>query len=164
MYVVLPSGGCVFVAKMLASPPGSFEGVPHDMKRAMDLFQYSCDEGDSIACFTLAGILLKGPRVDPTAERVSPQEARGAQDFTQAKGEADRRRRANDKTTIISRDPVRAEELLIDACNRGHGTSCFNLAVMYYHGDDGVPKNMEKHEKYKRKTKEFTEMFDGVPM
>lgn len=149
---------------MLASPPGSFDGVPYDPKRAMDLFQFSCDEGDSVACFTLAGMLLKGARVDPSADRVSPQEAMGTQEFTREKGEADRRRKSNDKTTIIPRDPVRAEQLLIDACNRGHGTSCFNLAVMYYHGDDGVPKNMEKHEKYKKKTKEFAEMFDGVPI
>jgi len=157
-------GGCLFLAKMLASPPNSFEGVPHDPKRAMDLYQYSCDEGDSVACFTLAGMLLKGSQVASTAERVSPQEAKGEIEFAHEQGESDRRRKDNEKTTIITRDPPRAARLLSEACERGHGTSCYNLAVMYFHGDDGVPKDMQKHEKYKKKTKEFTEMFDGIPL
>mmetsp|Transcript_6899 Transcript_6899/g.10177 ORF Transcript_6899/g.10177 Transcript_6899/m.10177 type:complete len:321 (-) Transcript_6899:161-1123(-) len=156
------TGGCLFLAKMLVSPPGSFEGVNYDPYRAMELFQFTCDEGDSVACFTLAGMLLKGAHVDPSADNVSPQEARGEQEIKTRKGETERRRKSDDDRLIIKRDPPRAEKLFAQACDRGHGPSCFNLAVMYKQGDDGVPMNKEKHELYKKKTEKHVEMFGGL--
>jgi len=156
------TGGCLFLAKMLASPPGSFRGVTYDPMRAMELYQFTCDEGDSVACFTLAGMLLKGAHVDPSADNVSPMEAKGEVEITKRKGEIDRRRKLSDKRKIMPRDPPRAERLFQKACDRGHGPSCFNLAVMYNQGDEGVPVDLEKHEKYKKKTEEHVKMYGGL--
>lgn len=37
------------------------------------------------------------------------------------------------------RDPVKAKTLLESACARGHGSACYNLAVMHKKGDQGIP-------------------------
>lgn len=39
-----------------------------------------------------------------------------------------------------SRDPARAKDLLERGCGLNHGPCCFNLAVMYKNGDEGVPR------------------------
>lgn len=39
-----------------------------------------------------------------------------------------------------SRDPVKARSLLEEGCGHQHAPSCFNLAVMYKNGDEGVSR------------------------
>lgn len=42
-------GACFLQAQMLCTPPGEFgKKVPHNPKKAMDLYQKTCDNGDSI--------------------------------------------------------------------------------------------------------------------
>jgi TPR repeat protein len=114
------------------------------------------------SCYTLAAMLLRGDRVNKAADNVSPQEARGEVAVVVRENEADRARRAADGLYTIPRDPVRAAKLLQQACDRGgHVTSCHNLAVMYTHGDDGVPADPEKAETYKQLTKEKINVFGG---
>lgn len=36
----------------------------------------------------------------------------------------------------------KAKTLLEKGCARSYGPACFNLAVMYKNGDDGVPKSV----------------------
>jgi TPR repeat protein len=106
-------------------------------------------------------MLLRGDRVNKTADNVSPQEARGEVPLTVRQNEEDRARGPDDPY-VIPRDPARAEKLLQQACDRGgHVTSCHNLAVMYAHGDDGVPADPVKAEKYKQLTKEKIDVFGG---
>lgn len=106
-------------------------------------------------------MLLRGDRVNKAADNVSPQEARGQVPLTVRENE-DRARRADDPRYTIPRDPARAAKLLQQACDRGgHVTSCHNLAVMYTHGDDGVPADPEKAETYKQLTKEKIDVFGG---
>lgn len=155
-------GACHLQAQILCSPAGELgKGVPHNPRKAIDLYQKVCDEGDSMSCFTLASMLLRGAQVSKEADNVSPEEARGVAPVAKRTNEADRSRKEND-TKPIPRDPKRAEELLLRACITGsHATSCHNLAVMYTHGDDGVPADPLKAEEFQQKTDEMVRQFGG---
>ena len=137
-------------AQILCTRQGALGGkkIPHDPAKAAELYQQNCHErGDSISCYTLAPMLLRGDRVNRDTDNVSPQEARGQAPLQKRENEADRARRP-DEPAPVPRDPARAEKLLKQACDvGGHVTSCHNLAVMYTHGDDGVPADPEKAEK-----------------
>jgi TPR repeat protein len=155
-------GACHLQAQILCSPAGELgPGVPHNPRKAMQLYQKVCDDGDSLSCFTLAGMLLRGDKVSKEADNVSPQEARGAVPLEKRTNEPDRSRKADD-TRPIPRDPKRAEKLLLRACiNGSHATSCHNLAVMYTHGDDGVPADPQKAEEFQKKTDDMVRQFGG---
>lgn len=157
-------GACYFQAQILCARPGSLgPKVPHNPRKAMELYQKTCDDGDSVSCFTLATMLLRGDKVTKAANNVSPQEARGEVPLTKREHEEDRQRKSNDDFYTIPRDPRRAESLLLQACDQGsHPTSCHNLVVMYTQGDDGVPKNPEKAETYAKKTQQMMNLFGGL--
>ena len=111
----------------------------------------SCYNGDSISCYTLAAMLLRGDQVNKTADNVSPQEARGEVPLVQRENEEGRARLEED-AYVIPRNSKRAEELLTQACETGaHVTSCDNLAVMYMRGDDGVPQLTERKQRTSRR-------------
>lgn len=160
-------GACYLQAQILCTRPdalgGPHSGIPHDPVKAMALYQDNCDDGDSISCYTLAAMLLRGDKVNKTADNVSPQEARGLAPLVQREHEPDRTREpARDVPYVVPRNPARARDLLHQACTTGsHVTSCHNLAVMYTHGDDGVPADAEKAEYYKQKTQEKIDIFGG---
>jgi len=155
-------GACYFQAQILCSRPGSLGAkVPHNPVKAMDLYQKTCTDGDSVSCFTLATMLLRGDKVNKVADNVSPQEARGEVPLTKREHEQDRQRRPDDHY-MIPRDPVRAEKLLRQACDEGsHVTACHNLVVMYTQGDDGVEKDPEKADAYAKKTQQMMNLFGG---
>ena len=156
-------GACYLQAQILCSRPGSLDPkIPHNPSKAMELYQKNCDIGDSISCYTLGVMLLRGDRVNKDADNVSPQEARGQAPIQVRENEATRARSSDDVPYVIPRDPARAQKLLEQACETGaHVTSCHNLAVMYTHGDDGVPPNPERAEYFKRKTQQGIDTFGG---
>lgn len=157
-------GACFLQAQILCTRQGALgQGIPHDPHRAMELYQQNCEEhGDSMSCYTLATMLLRGDRVSRAAGNVSPQEARGEAPLAQRENEENRARTAEDDSYVIPRDPKRAEQLLLQACQSGnHVTSCHNLAVMYTHGDDGVPADAEKAETFKKLTQDRIDVFGG---
>lgn len=156
-------GACYLQAQVLLTRPGALgKGVPHDPSKAVKLYDKTCEDGDSICCFTLATMLLRGDKVMKTADNVSPEEAKGESPIKQRENEENRARTGDDIPYVIPRDPARASLLLQKACDTGgHVTSCHNLAVMYTHGDDGVPANPEKAEEYKKKTQEKIDVFGG---
>lgn len=99
-------------------------------------------------------MLLRGDRVSKSTDHVTPQEARGTAPLAVRDHEADRAPRGKDAYRV-RRDPARAARLLQQACERGaHVPSCHNLAVMYAHGDDGVPADPVKAESFKRLTED----------
>jgi TPR repeat protein len=107
-------------------------------------------------------MLLRGDRVNKFADNVSPEEARGEVPLVHRENEDDRATRENE-AYFIARDPPRAKDLLEKACLSGsHVTSCHNLAVMFTHGDDGVPADEEKATFYKKKTQEQVHVFGGL--
>jgi TPR repeat protein len=156
-------GACYFQAQILCARPGSLGvKVPHNPKKAMELYQNTCDTGDSVSCFTLATMLLRGDRIHKAADNVSPQEARGEVPLSKRDHEPDRRLKKEEDFYTIPRNPKRAEKLLLQACDQGsHVTSCHNLVVMYTQGDDGVPKDPEKAEVYAKKTQDMMSTFGG---
>ena len=156
-------GSCHMQAKMLLSDPGAMgPGVPYDPAKAATLLDGVCQDGDPISCFTLATMLLRGDHVSSEADNVSPSEARGRTDVQARQNEQDRRKGADDRRKALQRDPPRSERLLQQGCDRGHAPSCYNLAVMYTQGDDGVPQSDEKADVYRKKTEDHVERFGGL--
>jgi len=156
-------GSCHMQAKMLASYPGSLgQKIPYNPKKAAQLFDSVCQDGDSISCFTLATMLLRGNLVNSEADNVTPQEALGQAPIKQRKNEADRIKLTQDQRISLDRDPLKAENLLVNGCDRGHAPSCYNLAVMYTQGDDGIPKDEQKAADYQKKTEEMVEKYGGL--
>jgi len=153
---------CFMQGKMLASQPGTLgKGVPYDPYKAVDLFEKVCDNQDAVSCFSVATMLLRGEKVNPVADNVSPLEARGEVELKKRKGEMDRKKMETDNRISLKRDPQRAEKLLKKGCEFSHAPSCFNLAVMYTQGDENIPVDKEKSEIYKKKTDELVKMFGG---
>jgi TPR repeat protein len=150
-------------AKMLSSYPGSLgTKIPYNPKRASELLEGVCENGDSLSCFTLATMLLRGDFVNAEADNVSPDEARGLKPVKQRKNEADRKKQQRDERISLPRDPQRAEKILLKACDQnGHAPSCYNLAVMYTQGDEGVSKDEEKAKRYQEKTEDLVAKFGG---
>lgn len=132
-------GACYLQAQLVAAPKGTIHpDIPHDIALAQRLYQHTCDTGDSLSCYTLATMLLRGNNNETTTEAVRPG--------TKGKG----------------RDPRRAEKLLRQACDQGgHVTSCHNLAVMYTHGDDGIAADAERADHYKKLTQSRIDLFGG---
>ena len=159
-------GACYMQAKMLASYPGSLgEGVPYDVPKAAELLKFVCEEKeDSVSCFTLATMLLRGDSVNSEADNVTPEEARGVKEVQRRQNERSREKLASDERTSLKRDPQFAEQLLQRGCSRGHAPSCYNLAVMYTQGDEGVEKSEEKAKEYQEKTEELVKRFGGFGM
>jgi TPR repeat protein len=160
-------GACHLQAKMLLTEPGQLgKDVPYNPKKASKLLQGVCDEGDSYSCFLLATMLLRGNEVTADADNVSPQEARGLTDIQKRQYDEESRIKAqDDDRTALPRDAPRAEALLLKGClTSGHAPSCYNLAVMYTQGDDGVPKDQDKADEFQKKTEEMVNKFGGFGM
>eukprot|EP00979_Chaetoceros_neogracilis_P016514 scaffold8271_cov258-Chaetoceros_neogracile.AAC.3 len=156
-------GSCMMQAKMLASYPGSLgKKIPYDPYRASKLLEGVCENGDSLSCFTLATMLLRGEQVNAEADNVTPEEARGLKPIKKRNNEVDRMKIVGDERIALKRDPERAQQLLSRACEQsGHAPSCYNLAVMYTQGDEGIPKDEEKAKVYQAKTEEYVDKFGG---
>jgi len=154
-------GACNIQARMLLAPPGALgKGVPYDPYKAMDLYQKVCDTGDSISCFTLATMLLRGDKISRNARNATAKEMTGEEPVAKRTNEDDRSRKEDED--YILRDPKRAEQLLLAGCSTGsHAPSCFNLAVMYENGDNGIPADPAKAEEFKKKTEKMVQTFGG---
>ena len=98
------------------------------------------------------------------ADNVTPAEARGLNAVQVRSNERNRQKVASDKRASLKRDPVFAEQLLQRGCSRGHAPSCYNLAVMYIQGDDGIEKNDKKAKEYRDKTEDLVKRFVGFGM
>jgi TPR repeat protein len=159
-------GACYMQAKMLMSYPGSLgPDVPYDVPKAAELLKFVCEEKeDSVSCFTLATMLLRGDKVNSEADNVTPMEARGETALQKRTNEANREKLKSDKRTSLPRDPIFAQQLLQRGCSRGHAPSCYNLAVMYTQGDEGIEKDEEKAKEYQQKTEELVKRFGGFGM
>lgn len=156
-------GACHMQAKMLSSYPGSLgDGIPYDPKKSASLLENVCNDGDSLSCFTLASMLLRGNQVNNEADNVSPEEARGLTPVKHRANEQNRVKKLEDERIALSRDPIKAERILKKSCNeQHHAPSCYNLAVMYTQGDEGINKNEEAAKKYQKKTEELVDKFGG---
>ena len=65
-------------------------------------------------------------------------------------------------TEEAQRNPKKAVGLLEKACKSNHAPSCFNLAVLYKNGDEGVTKSEALFEQYKARTNELVKLYGAV--
>ena len=61
-------------------------------------------------------------------------------------------------TASATRNPSKAKDQFEKSCAHGHAPSCFNLAVLYKKGDEGVAADPVKFEEYKAKTQELVKV------
>ncbi|KAG5182710.1 hypothetical protein JKP88DRAFT_186066 [Tribonema minus] len=138
-------------------------GVEQNDTEAARLFDKACKGGHTQACNHLGLLLLHGSEgphgVQSDKERaLSLMEGackQGASDSCYHLGSQFLRR---DGKGVVKRDVNRAKGLLEMGCAQGHGPSCFNLAVMYKHGDDGIPIDMDKYKQYADRTNELVDL------
>ena len=60
------------------------------------------------------------------------------------------------------RSPQRALPHLEKACDANHIRACYNLAVLYKKGDEGIPPNKELFKEYKRRTQELVKQYGSL--
>jgi TPR repeat protein len=157
-------GACYLQAQILAGEQGMLHpDIPHDVNEAMSLYEDNCrNKNDSMSCYTVATMLLRGQHVRLDASNVTPEEAQGKKPLVKRTNEEDRGRPKDDRSYKVARDPPRARDLLEIACNRGlHTSSCHNLAVMYKVGDEGVAPDPKQAAIYQKKTEENIDVFGG---
>jgi TPR repeat protein len=130
-------------AKMIMSYPGSLGPyVPYDVPKAAELLKFVCEEKeDSVSCFTLATMLLRGNKVDSEGDNVTPMEARGETALQKRTNEANREKLKSNKRTSLPRDPIFAQQ--------SQGI------------DEGIEKDEEKTIEYQQKTEELVKRFGG---
>jgi TPR repeat protein len=74
-----------------------------------------------------------------------------------------RAKHPSDERKALKRNPKKALEVLLHACNElQHGGACHNAAVMYSQGDDGVPQDEVKAQYYKEKTEKLLNSGAGI--
>lgn len=74
-----------------------------------------------------------------------------------------RAKHAKDERKPLQRNPRKALDVLLHACNElNHGGACHNVAVMYTQGDDGVPADPVKAQYYKEKTEKLLNSGAGI--
>jgi cytochrome c oxidase assembly factor 7 len=60
------------------------------------------------------------------------------------------------------RKPSKAVDYLTRSCEANHAPSCYNLAVMFKKGDEGVPPDEKRFEEYKAITHKLIAQFGGL--
>jgi len=148
---------CFNLGKLYLSGRGS---IKQDDELAASNFKRACDNGHLQACYHQG--VLKYLLNDGSGEgEVKNEKEQSAGIIVLEKacmdGELDSCYFAgthyiNKQTSDTYRSPVNAAELLTKACDSNHAPSCFNLAVMYKHGDTGVTPDPAKYESYRQKT------------
>uniref|UniRef100_A0A7S1UIG9 Beta-lactamase n=1 Tax=Phaeomonas parva TaxID=124430 RepID=A0A7S1UIG9_9STRA len=137
--------GCYHAGLLKRSGVGTAPNLPSAMKD----FTVACQDPGNIpeACYEMATQFLKAR--DAVAE---PKKGGWLPGWLGGGG--------GDKP--IERDPVKALKLLERGCERGHGPSCFNAAVMYKKGDTGVAPDPEKFARYKAETQRLVKVHGSV--
>eukprot|EP00635_Sarcinochrysidales_sp_CCMP3193_P007989 CAMPEP_0118890028 /NCGR_PEP_ID=MMETSP1166-20130328/687_1 /TAXON_ID=1104430 /ORGANISM="Chrysoreinhardia sp, Strain CCMP3193" /LENGTH=223 /DNA_ID=CAMNT_0006828627 /DNA_START=43 /DNA_END=714 /DNA_ORIENTATION=- len=98
----------------------------------------ACDLRDAESCYVIGSNLLKKETTSTDDEGRFGRLLRG---------ERGKPRRDLDK----------ARACLDLACDEGHAPACHNLAVLFKHGDDGVPPDAEKFQHYAKRTNDLVQ-------
>ncbi len=148
---------CFNLGKLYLAGRGN---VKQDDVKALASFKRACDNGHLQACYhsgVVQYLLNDGTGESKTKNEEAQNDGIRILEKACVESELDSCYFAgthyiNKKTSDRFRNPVRAAELLKVACDRNHAPSCFNLAVLYKHGDTGVNADAEKYEAYRLKT------------
>ena len=133
---------------MNISADGFDERDQGNYKRAAELFEKSCNEGDFIGCESLKQLFDTDGQLK--SEGVFAEEKgnykQAAQLYRKSCNTGDMKSCSNLGTLLllgsgeITKDKEQAREFLAKACDNRNGEGCFTLGVMYFNGD-GVEKN-----------------------
>lgn len=140
------------------------KGVEQSDAEAVKNFEKACDGDHQPACYHAGYMLLHGAE----SVKQNTHKAMNALDSSCNGGLADGchllavQMIRKDGKGPTSRDPARARNLLERGCGLNHGPCCFNLAVMYKNGDDGVPSDQEKYSQFKQRTEELVSQYGSV--
>ncbi|CAM9233099.1 unnamed protein product [Choristocarpus tenellus] len=140
------------------------KGALQSDSEALKSFERACEGDHRPACYHLGYMLLYGAEgVDRDSEKAFDSLQKscdgGLSDGCYLKATQLLRK---DGKGPVPRDPIQARELLEKSCDFHHGPSCFNLAVMYKHGDIGVPRDEDKFDVYKKRTEELVDQMGGL--
>lgn len=128
------------------------KGVEPNDNDAFRRFEQACDKGISQGCFHLGNMLVEGTVVkDPV---------RAMDVFGKACREGDSESCFLQGKRLLApkaplRNPPKAAESLLSACDASHAPSCRLLAVLYRNGDVGVQPDLQKFAEYKMRTEEL---------
>lgn len=147
-------------------------GAKQDDDEALRLFSKACKDGNHMAACYHQGVLAF-----LAADGKNPHKPQQAQD-SKKQQEALKLLESNcttlgevDSCYFVGsylirpdnephrRDPAKALELLKKACSANHAPSCYNLAVMFRQGEQGVSKDEKQFIFYKNKTEDLLGRF-----
>ncbi|XP_050292828.1 cytochrome c oxidase assembly factor 7 homolog [Anthonomus grandis grandis] len=123
---------CFNQAILLVTKNDGF-GVKQDVLKGMELLQKACAAQNGMACYYLSGLYIAGAKNGSSVGD---------------KGEKD--------SFDIPRNMEKAFKYALEGCNLGNMYSCANVSQMYTKGD-GVEKNLELADKYKKRALEMQE-------
>jgi TPR repeat protein len=134
-----------------------------DINRAAVLLEESCVEGgDQESCYMVGGLFLKGKSSTPPAAVAPAVAPIVAADGSTAPAPLISIPPKPFNDDLLKKDALRASKFYDVACKSGHAPSCFNLAVMFKHGDVGIPADEKKFEKYKGMTETLVQQGGGL--
>lgn len=155
-------------------------GVPQDDKEADSFFSkllhqlyikfndllfidLACQSNHLVACYHLGALRYLSAKEDKKTE--DTQSAINILEKTCTAGN-------NDSCFFVGehyiqpnashRSPQKAVEYLKLACDANHTRSCYNLAVLFKKGDDGITPNNEQFIYYKERTQDLAKQFGSV--
>nr|XP_022902006.1 cytochrome c oxidase assembly factor 7 homolog [Onthophagus taurus] len=120
--------GCLHEGLLLLSHSEKC-GIVDDPSKGMRLLEKACDADNAHACYYASGFHISGLKDGKNNEKKSQ------------KNDSDK--------YIIPKDMNQAYKYALHGCNLGNVYCCINLSQMYSKGD-GVGKNAELAEKYKK--------------
>ena len=148
---------CFNLGKLYLSGRGSIE-QSDDL--AASNFKRACDNGHLQACYhegVLKYLLNDGSGKGEVKDEKEQSEGIKVLEKACGEGELDSCYFAgthyiNKETSGTYRSPAKGAALMKIACDSNHAPSCFNLAVMYKHGDTGIKPDQAQYEAYRIKT------------
>lgn len=154
------------------------KGVPQDDSKAEVIFDKACKDGNLPACYHQGMLMFTNARNEKTEVIDKNLQGQSLKIMENAclKGQSEccfflgtllirsEESFKNSKYPLVSesRNPAKAMTLFEKACKQNHGPSCFNLAVMFKNGDQGVDINEAKFNQYRDKTNELIKSYGGL--
>ena len=162
---------CFKLAKLYLSG----KGVDNDDTKAGQYFKQACDKDHLPACYH-AGILKyltatsdeKNDKLNEADRRKLVKDSMRILQDTCEKGDVESCYVSASQLikphalSDLKKDAPKALTYLHKGCDMNHPPSCYNLAVMYNKGAEGVPADQEKFKEYKEKTKSMYSLFGGL--
>uniref|UniRef100_A0A6M2DMN9 Putative cytochrome c oxidase assembly factor 7 protein rhagoletis zephyria n=1 Tax=Xenopsylla cheopis TaxID=163159 RepID=A0A6M2DMN9_XENCH len=124
--------GCLY-AGLLRTSSSPIPEVEHKFERGLKMLEQSCEGKNAHACYYISGLYMTGYDSSQINKKAAEKEFKNIANFK------------------LLKDMKKAFEFSEKACALRNIYACANLSQMYRRGD-GVPKNDELADKYKKLT------------